>query len=84
MKKVVSPSEVAHLWANQLQSEATNRGRSFYFERQAIYSYGSHFLYSETPHKRTRRKHCTIYFALLFKYNGKAYSYRLECVFTPR
>lgn len=43
MKKVVSPSEVAHLWANHLQSEARNRGTNFYFEHNTIFSYGPHF-----------------------------------------
>jgi hypothetical protein len=43
MKKVVSPSEVAHLFANQHQTEAYNQGRSLYFHGKSIYSYGSHF-----------------------------------------
>lgn len=43
MKKVVSPQEVAHLFANKVQSEATNSGRSLYFEDQTIFSYGRHF-----------------------------------------
>lgn len=44
MKKVVSPSEVAHLWAHKTQTEATNQNRSFYFRDDQIYSYGSHFV----------------------------------------
>lgn len=43
MKKVVSESEVAHLWANQLQEEARKSNKSFYFEGRTIYSYGKHF-----------------------------------------
>lgn len=43
MKKVVSPETVAHLWANQSQSEATNSNRSLFFEGDTIYSYGRHF-----------------------------------------
>ena len=43
MKKVVSQQDVAHLFANQLQSEARNTNNSFYFYEDKIYSYGSHF-----------------------------------------
>ena len=43
MKKVVSKSEVAHLWANQIQDEARDSRKSFYFEGRTIYSYGAHF-----------------------------------------
>lgn len=43
MKKVHTPENVAHLWANQLQDEARNSGNSFYFIGDAIYSYGNHF-----------------------------------------
>lgn len=44
MKKVCSDiSDVAHLFANQIQEEATNSTRHFYFERNVIYSYGRHF-----------------------------------------
>lgn len=43
MKKVFTDiSQVAHLWANQLQDEARNSG-NFYFNGKTIYSYGSHF-----------------------------------------
>ena len=42
-KIVVSPETVAHLWANQVQQEAKNSNRSFYFYGPSIYSYGSHF-----------------------------------------
>ena len=43
MKKVLNPSELAHRWANQLQPEGTTQGRNFYFEKETIFSYGSHF-----------------------------------------
>jgi hypothetical protein len=43
MKKVFTDiSQVAHLWANQLQEEARNSG-NFYFNGSTIYSYGGHF-----------------------------------------
>lgn len=68
MKKVVSPSEVAHLFANQLQSEATTSGRNFYFYNKSIYSYGIHFciakfvdentlLFTERGYSNTTAKH---------------------------
>jgi hypothetical protein len=68
MKKVVTPQEVAHLFANQLQSEATNQNRSFYFYGKSIYSYGSHFciarfvddntlLFTERGYSNTTAKH---------------------------
>lgn len=43
MKHVVKESEVAHLWANQLQSDARNAHGNFYFNGETIFSYGSHF-----------------------------------------
>ncbi len=68
MKKVVTPQEVAHLFANQLQSEATTQGRNFYFYNDKIYSYGSHFciarfvddntlLFTERGYSNTTAKH---------------------------
>ncbi len=68
MKKVVSPSEVAHLFANQLQNEATTQGRNFYFYNKSIYSYGIHFciakfvdentlLFTERGYSNTTAKH---------------------------
>lgn len=43
MKKVFTDkSDVAHLWANQLQDEARTSG-NFYFNGPTIYSYGRHF-----------------------------------------
>lgn len=35
-------STIAHMWANQLQSNARNSG-NFFFENDTIYSYGRHF-----------------------------------------
>lgn len=44
MKKVFNDqSQIAHLWANQHQTEARNSNNSFYFYGSTIYSYGSHF-----------------------------------------
>lgn len=43
MKKVVKIEQVAHLWANQEQSEARNANNNFYFFNEVIYSYGRHF-----------------------------------------
>lgn len=68
MRKVVSPPEVAHLFATQCQVEATNQNRSFYFIRKNIYSYGSHFciarfvddktlLFTERSYSNTTAKH---------------------------
>lgn len=45
MEKVVSPETVAHLWANQLQSEARTPGNgNLFFDEDKIYSYGRHFV----------------------------------------
>lgn len=44
MKKVVNNETVAHLWANEQQTEAYTPNRAFYFYGKNIYSYGSHFL----------------------------------------
>ena len=42
MKKVNTPQNVAHLFANKVQEEARSQG-NFYFNHNTIYSYGSHF-----------------------------------------
>jgi hypothetical protein len=76
MKKVFSDqSQVAHLWANKVQDEATNQGRSFYFWKETIYSYGRHFpiakhvqdqggndyiLFTERGYSNTTSKHIAI------------------------
>jgi hypothetical protein len=68
MKKVLSPSEVAHVFANQLQSEARTQTNNFYFYDKNIYSYGSHFciakfvdnetlLFTESGYSNTTAKH---------------------------
>lgn len=44
MKTVLSPHDVAHYWANQLQDEGRNSGSSIYFHKNEIFSYGSHFM----------------------------------------
>lgn len=43
MKKVHTPENVAHLFANQIQSEARTQTNNFYFYNDKIFSYGSHF-----------------------------------------
>jgi len=43
MKTVLSPQDVAHVFAHQSQSEARNSNGSLFFSRQTIYSYGHHF-----------------------------------------
>jgi hypothetical protein len=68
MRTVVSPQEVAHLFAQQSQQEAKNSGRSFYFYGTNIYSYGSHFciakfvdrstlLFTERSYSNSTAKH---------------------------
>lgn len=75
MKKVFTDiSRIAHLWANQLQSEARNSG-NFYFNCETIYSYGSHFpiarhvknkngekavLFTERRYSNTTAKHISV------------------------
>jgi len=43
MKNVMSPQEVAHAFANQLQASARTSTSNLYFENNVIYSYGRHF-----------------------------------------
>lgn len=67
MRKVVSPQEVAHLFANQLQEEARTPTGNLYFYNDKIYSYGSHFciakfdknvlLFTERSYSNTTAKH---------------------------
>jgi hypothetical protein len=67
MKKVHAPENVAHLFANQLQSEARTQTNNFYFFNDKIYSYGSHFviakhyngilLFTERSYSNTTAKH---------------------------
>lgn len=71
MKKVLSPSEVAHVFANQTQSEARTQTKNFYFYDKNIYSYGSHFciakfvdentlLFTERGYSNTTAKHINL------------------------
>jgi len=72
MKNVVKSTEVAHLWAHQLQERAQNSGGYFYFEGRTIYSYGSHFpiatfydlnekviLFTTRTYSNSTAKHCS-------------------------
>lgn len=71
MKTVVSPQQVAHLFANQLQNYATNSNRSLFFNGDSIYSYGNHFciakfvdsstlLFTEQTYSSTTSGHISI------------------------
>ena len=75
MKKVLDPQTVAHYFANQVQSEATNSGRTFYYEGNELFSYGRHFciakhvkneagengtLFTLRSYSNTTRKHISI------------------------
>ena len=72
MKNVFSPSELCHVWANQLQQSGRNSNGSMYFNGSTIYSYGSHFpiakhirneqgqtavLFTERTYSNTTAKH---------------------------
>lgn len=71
MKKVHTPDNVAHLWANQHQEEARTQTHNLYFNGNSIYSYGSHFciakhveggvvLFTERSYSNTTAKHKSI------------------------
>ena len=54
MKKVFqNTSEVVHVFAQQTQSYGRNQSHSIYFEKNKIYSYGSHYLLGEFINKDT-------------------------------
>jgi hypothetical protein len=68
MKKVHTPENVAHLFANQLQDEARTQTNNFYFFSDMIFSYGTHFciarhigektiLFTERSYSNTTTKH---------------------------
>lgn len=68
MKKVNSPQDTAHLFANQLQAEAYTPTRNLYFNGKSIFSYGQHFciakfvddktlLFTERRYSNTTAKH---------------------------
>lgn len=64
MKTVLDKNEVAHRWANQLQSEGRTAGRNFYFHGDTIYSYGGHFpIAKHVTNKKGER-------AILFTFRG--------------
>jgi hypothetical protein len=44
MKTVFSNSQLAHVWAQQMQGIGQNSGNTMYFRDASIYSYGSHYL----------------------------------------
>lgn len=70
MKRVHTPDNVAHLWANQLQEDARTPTSNLYFNGTEIYSYGSHFciakhvegavLFTEREYSNTTSKHKSI------------------------
>lgn len=75
MKTVHTKQDVAHLFANRLQSEARNAGRNFYFYNDTIFSYGGHFpmakhiknkkgekalLFTTRTYSKTTAKHLSI------------------------
>lgn len=71
MKKVHTPDNVAHLWANKVQEEARNSANNLYFYGNEIYSYGSHFciakhveggviLFTERSYSNSTSKHISI------------------------
>jgi hypothetical protein len=84
MKKIHTPQNVAHLFANQLQTEATTQGRNFYFDNDKIYSYGNHFciakfvdddtlLFTERSYSNTTAKHIN------HVYNATSHKNRIFC-----
>lgn len=70
MKRVHTPDNVAHLWANQHQEDARTPTSNLYFNGTEIYSYGSHFciakhvegavLFTEREYSNTTSKHKSI------------------------
>ena len=67
MKKVHTPQNVTHLFANQLQDEARTQTNNLFFYNDKIYSYGHHFciakhyngilLFTERMYSNTTAKH---------------------------
>lgn len=71
MRKVVSPQDVAHLFATQSQIEARTSSGSLYFIGKKIFSYGAHFciakfvddktlLFTERDYSKTTAKHIQV------------------------
>ncbi len=85
MKKVHTPQNVAHLFANQLQSEARTQTNNFYFFNDKIYSYGSHFviakhyngilLFTESKYSNTTAKHIN------HVWNASSHKERVFCAY---
>jgi hypothetical protein len=71
-RQVFPSGEIAHLWYHKTQDSARNANGSMYFERDTIYSYGSHFpisrhvsngkqdavLFTTKTYSNTTAKHC--------------------------
>ena len=67
MKKVHTPENVAHLFANKIQDEARTQTKNLFFYNEKIYSYGHHFciarhfkdvlLFTERGYSNTTAKH---------------------------
>lgn len=68
MKKVNTPQQVCHLFANQLQTEARTQTSNLFFDNENLYSYGRHFciarfvdsdtlLFTERGYSNTTAKH---------------------------
>ena len=85
MKKVHTPQNVAHLFANQLQSEARTQTNNFYLFNDKIYSYGSHFviakhyngilLFTESKYSNTTAKHIN------HVWNASSHKERVFCAY---
>lgn len=84
MKRIVSNSDVAHLFAHQSQNYAQNANGSFYFSGNSIYSYGSHFciakfvgdytlLFTERGYSNTTAKHISL------TYNATSQFKKIHC-----
>jgi len=58
MKTVLSKSDVAHYWANQVQESGRVSGGNFYFRGPSIFSYGSHFEIARHVVNKKGKKAC--------------------------
>ena len=76
MKKVLDKYTVAHFFANQVQEEGRTSCHNFYFERNTLFSYGSHFviakhqkdgvvLFTQATYSNTTAKHISIAYQAL-------------------
>jgi hypothetical protein len=60
VRHVYPADMVAHLWAHKAQDSARNAGGNFYFTRDTIYSYGTHFpIAKHVSTKRGKAVLCT-------------------------